>query len=101
MGFSSYNENAEMIVKEISRDIQEQTEALILEQLNDLVSRGLLVIESSQPILVRDMSNNKIKISQSVRLTLKDKEYIETLEVENRRLKDILSKIQEVFPGVE
>lgn len=93
--------STQSIVHEIARDIHIATENAILDQLNDFVDRGLIAIEITNPILVQDPFSNKVLIKQQVKLTLKDKEYIEKLEKENQNLKDILSKIKEVFPEVK
>jgi hypothetical protein len=79
----------------ILKDVLVQKESLVLEQLSDLVKRGLLVIEQSEPVLVQDLYADKLVLKQAVRLSLKDKEYIEKLEAENTALKEQLLKIQE------
>jgi hypothetical protein len=48
----------------------------------------------TQPILVQDYTSTKIEVRQQVRLTLKDKEYIEKLEKENQEMKDLLEAIK-------
>ena len=58
------------------------------EQLNELVSKGLLVIELGEPIIVHDEHSSKVEIKRSVKINLKDKEYIESLEKENAKLKE-------------
>lgn len=79
-------------------EVNKQTESIILSQLNELISRGLLVIESTQPVLVADydlyhngtFNRDKpynIRLQQMVKLKLKDQEYIEKLEKENEELK--------------
>lgn len=85
------------IVQEVSRQLEQKKDNAILEQLNDFISRGLIVIESTQPILTRESDSYKIVVSQQVKLTLKDKEYIEKLEEENKRLNQLVSNIQEYF----
>lgn len=87
-----------MVVKELARDIHEATEKAMLEQLNDFVSRGLIVVEMTQPILIQDMYSPEIRISQQVKLTLKDKEYILKLEKENQEMKDLLEAIDHALP---
>lgn len=72
-----------------------QKESVILEQLNDLISRDLLVVQEGPQSLVRDLESDKITIQQSIRLVLKDKEYIEKLEIENRALKESIQAIRE------
>lgn len=83
-------------IQSITNDLYKQKDNIILEQLNDLISRDLLIVEETQPVLVRDFESNKITLRQSVRLVLKDKEYIEKLERENKELKDTLTKMNEL-----
>lgn len=78
---------------EIMADMARQTENLILEQLNDLVSRGLLVVERGPMSLVHSQDKDKIEVRQSCRLILKDKEYIEKLEAENKLLHEKIQAI--------
>lgn len=61
-------------------NLQKQAENHILEQLNELVKRGLLVIKATKPVLVRDEKSANMTLQQSVTLELKDQEYIEELE---------------------
>lgn len=88
-------------LKVMADEIYKQTEALILEQLNELISRGLLVIEKGPMSLTTYDSHfsnvgdpHKIKVSQTVKLKLKDQEYIERLEKENVDLRAILRSIK-------
>lgn len=98
MNFRDYGMNtANDVVREIANDIRVSTEKVILEQLNDFISRGLIVIESTQPILVQDPTSASLKIVQHVKLTLKDKEYIVKLEEENKRLNQLVSNLEEYF----
>lgn len=98
---SSMMNDMNSIVKELAHDIHAATEKEILDQLNDFVSRGLIVIEMTQPVLVQDWNSHVIKVSQKVKLTLKDKEYIEKLEKENQEMKDLLEAIKHALPGVK
>lgn len=84
---SDYGEPLEGLYSPLQREFMEKKQALILEQLGDLVSKGLLVIQEVQPVLVKDDSSNKITLQGAIRLTLRDKEYIEKLEKENKALK--------------
>lgn len=56
------------------------TDNLILQQLNEFISRGLIIVEFLQPQMVRDIDSPQIKICQAIRLVLKDQEYIQKLE---------------------
>lgn len=80
-------------IKEAMTDLLRQQETILLEQLGDLVKRGLLVIESTQPVIVQSQSVHKLELRQAVRLVLKDKEFIQELERENAELKRRLATI--------
>lgn len=78
-------------------EVSKQTEDIILEQLNDFVSRGLIVLKMGPMTLTHDQMSNKINVSQSCTLVLKDKEYIEKLEKENIELKAQLNTISKTI----
>lgn len=66
---------------DIAAHIAKETESLILAQLNEHISRGLIVIEQTQPQFVSHADNpNKVDIRMSVRFKLKEQEYVEKLE---------------------
>ena len=88
-------------ITKLTKQIAEKEQERILDQLNELVSRGLLVIERQQPTLVTQMRNHndaktRIDVMMAVKLILKDQEYIEQLERENAEMKDALMKIKEL-----
>lgn len=93
MSFDINNDLLNRITKEMYR----QTENLVLEHLNDLVSRDLIRIEYGPKSFVHDFDSGKVIIQQTVKLTLKDKEYIEKLEKVNKELKEALDKITNVI----
>lgn len=66
---------------ELTKELCSQQQNILLVQLNDLVSRDLLVIEQTQPILIQDIEG-KIRIEQSIKLSLKEMDYIKKLEDE-------------------
>jgi len=68
------------VIEDIQTKMAKATDNMILQQLNEFISRGLIVVETVQPMMVREADSNKITIRQSVRLVLKDQEYIQTLE---------------------
>ena len=78
-------------------EFTKRKESLILEELNDLISRGLLVVEETRPVMTRSPIADKIEITQGVRLVLKDQEYISKLEAENKELKEKLDKHTEAI----
>ena len=81
-------------------EIARQKDNQILEQLNDFISRGLLVVVQTQPIITRDYDSPIIKISQMVRLELRDREYMEQLEKENADLRHRLENIKMSLKGI-
>lgn len=78
------------LANQVAQDVAKATEASILEQLNDFVSRGLIEIQITGPTLVQDFMSNRILVQQQCRLVLKDKMYIENLEKENAKLKQLI-----------
>lgn len=86
------------ILHKTAKQASELKEAIILEQLSELINRGLLIIEETQPLLTinrrcEDKHGVELKMSQGIRLVLKDQEHIEKLEKENAELKKRLDKI--------
>ena len=74
----------------MTEELAKQSQDIILEQLNDLISRNLLVVEQGPLQLIQEYNSNTIKVAQNVKLVLKDKEYIEKLEKENQELKNTI-----------
>lgn len=83
------------------QDIMSQKESIILNQLNDLISRGLLVVEEGTSVLTYSEHSSKIELNQSINLKLKDQDYIEQLERENKELKARLNIINDKFTKAE
>lgn len=74
--------------------LAKEKESAIMEQLNDFVSRGLIEIQETQPQFVRSELEDKIEVRQSVKLVLKDKEYIEQLEAKVKKYEDIFAALK-------
>ncbi len=64
-----------------------QTEQLILAQLNDFISRGLIEVEMGPMSLVQTEISKQVEMRQTVQLRLKDREYIKKLEQDNEALR--------------
>lgn len=75
------------ITKEFSEKIAQATEKSLLAQLNDLVGRGLLVVEMGEMMMFTEPATMELKVQRTCRLTLKDREYVERLEKENEQLR--------------
>jgi len=83
---------------DVAREVSKATEASIVAQLNDFISRGLIEVKMGPMSFVRDsFHGNTVTVSQTCELVLKDKEYIERLENENKKLKELLFKMQEAL----
>ena len=61
-----------------------------MNQLKEFVDRGLIVAEYSKPVMTMAPESNEYHYSQVVTLKLKDQDYIEHLEKENKELRERL-----------
>jgi hypothetical protein len=86
---------------DMAQELAKQKENLILESLGDLVTKGLLVIEETQPVIIGHWSYDQdkyiVKLQQKVNFALKDKEYIQKLEQENKELREKLNNLKTLF----
>lgn len=86
-----YN-NVNSFINNIGRDLLEQQEAIILEQLNDLIKDGVLVIQKTQPVITMshkyDSDKYEVTISEAVKLSYIGKEKMDELQTENTKLKE-------------
>jgi hypothetical protein len=98
------------MLKAVNKAATEQTEAIILEQLGELVTRGLLVVEETKPMITMEHRNADdagytFRMTRAIRLVLKDQEYIERLEKEiadlTNRLLDVNNHFKEVTERLE
>lgn len=86
-------------MQEAMSRLLEQKDKLIMDELNELTSRGLIVIEQTRPTIVREAGSGELRLAQAVRLVPKEKEYIEKLETENAELKAKIDRIENIFNG--
>ena len=92
-------------ITEITREVISQRDAIIFEQLQELISRGLLEIREEEPVMIRveaDFQNpgrDRIMLEQRVKLILKNQEYVEKLEAENKQLKERIARIEGAING--
>ena len=80
-------------IKTLMHDAAQQKEKILVNQINELVSRGLLVIEQGEMQFVRLEHEEKIEMRQNCRIVLKDQEYIEKLEAQVDRLKKVMNQL--------
>ena len=85
-GRMSFGDGLAGTTRQLIEQVSKEKERIIVEQLNDLLARGLLVWEQGPETFVQahDLRDGfKIEFRTSGRLVLKDREYIEKLEKEN------------------
>lgn len=92
--------SVEETVNAVAKELWSSEEACLTKQLADMVSRNLLVVERQNPVVVLDPMTDEIRIRTAVRLTLKDKEYIERLETENKELLERLEHLNLAFKDI-
>jgi len=84
-------------VSDLCLEVAKKTEETILEQLNEFISRGLIVVEVGNWSLVHDQNSDKVTMNRQVKLVLKDKEYIEKLENQVKELSICIQNIAGVL----
>lgn len=83
-------------VQELTRQINQQTEASLQEQLGWLIDRKILLVEYGPAALFEDnMSPHRYRYARTVKLAVRDKEYIEKLEEEILVLKETITRFQD------
>lgn len=88
-------ESINKIIEATLKEAQKSKNAILENQLSDLVSRGLLVIEEKAPVMIQDPNSPGVRIEQAVRLVLKDMEYIKELEAKVAHYEKILAVVKE------
>lgn len=79
----------------IAKAVSKATEETIMQQLNEFVSRGLIVVEEMPHQFIREPGSDTLTFRTQARLHLKDKEYIESLEAKIKELTDSNTKLLE------
>lgn len=84
-----------MIEHRMMKELGQAVENEMLRQLGDLVKDGLLVWESTEPVIMRDyMDPYKFTVSQLGRFRLRDQELLDRLRAENESLNKRLRTIE-------
>ena len=73
----------------IYEEVKRKTETEVLAQLNDLIEKGLLVVNIGPGILVQSIDSDKIEYRPQITLELKDQEYIKQLEAKLEKFRKI------------
>lgn len=86
--------NSVSSISDLAKEIAQKTEATILGQLNDFISRGLITVEYGEFCMFQDPTIARLNVSQQITLRLKDKEYIESLERQVLELKTLVDTLR-------
>jgi hypothetical protein len=87
--------SVQQVISDIWNKYTKRKEKTVIEQLNEFISRGLIVVEESSPILVRQSDSSAVVLCNTVELKLKDQEYIHQLEEKVHRYERILGIIKD------
>lgn len=88
-------------IQDALTELSRQRDNLIVDQLNQLIAQGLLIVECTQPVLVRDSGSDTVRLTEAVRLKLRDQEIIDELRNENARLKEDLAEFKQFIKKME
>lgn len=83
------------LIADIADKSAKARENILMEQLNDFISRGLIEVETSEFVLIRRSEDELLELRQSVKLKLKDKEYIEKLEEIQKKYNQLVQMIKD------
>lgn len=87
------------IVEAVSRELLTVQNNIILQQLNDMIKEGILIIESTQPVLVQMAQTYEVEVRQAIRLTFRGAEEFQNLKDENQQLKEQLQSVKSILRG--
>lgn len=82
------------VVQATLNRMHQNYDSAVLAELDTLIEKGILVIASTYPVLVRDEHSPKLRIEQAVKITCQEQDYITKLEQENKELKAIIERIK-------
>lgn len=81
-------------MQETLKDLLSQKESILLAQIGQLITDGVLVVQEGEPYFFRDSTSDKILYKQSIKILSKESEVIDALKAENAKLKDQLELIK-------
>jgi hypothetical protein len=91
------DKNLEAVVTKIVKTHSSAVEETILDGLNELIKRGLLKIEVGNPVLVTSPEDDSIHVQNTVRIVCSQQEQLDSLQSENKKLKEDLKEIQKIL----
>jgi hypothetical protein len=92
------NQTMDDQIHSVIQEISKQKDAILMTSLKELVDKGLLVVEQTEGVLVTSPADPyKFEFRQSVRLVLRDKEYIKELESKVKHLEEKIGTLQSIM----
>lgn len=89
-------------INKMMHELSTKKENLIREQLQDLITDGIIVIEQDQPVVVQvPGEENRIEFRQLVRLRCRYQEVINELKEKVRHLENLLAAVRGVLDPSE
>ena len=89
--------NSSRYTEKILENLMEQKEAIIFQQLKNLIVDGVLQIEQTEAVLVQDPMSQTLKLQQAVRLTFNAEAVIENYRKKVTRLSEKLIAIVKIL----
>lgn len=86
--------NSTISLESIEKEIRQETIRTIMKELNHLISSNLLVVNESSGTFVHNPITSGVSYYPKVIIDVKDREYITSLELENKNLKEQIKKFQ-------
>jgi uncharacterized protein with von Willebrand factor type A (vWA) domain len=87
----------ERYAEKLMEDLMEQKEAIIFDQLKNLIRDGVLIIKQTEPVLIQDFYTQEIKLSQAVKLTFNAEEALESYRKQVSELRSKIEQIQAII----
>ena len=81
--------------RDFTMEVAKRKDSIILEQLNDLIKDGLLVVEQDEMQLIQDELTGQIKYAQHIRLRLRYQEAYDQMKKERDEAVATLQVIRE------
>jgi hypothetical protein len=86
-------------MSDLVTQVATKKEATILKQLNWMLSRGLLKVIESDPVLVRE-ADGTVAVRQDIELVSMEADYIQKLERENEDLRKFRDGFVALYDGL-
>lgn len=89
--------NTRNLTDQIRADLAYQKERILFEQFNSLIKDGVLMIEETEPVLVKADNEPGVKLQQAVRLTFNGEKVLEKYRILVEELSQKLETIKSII----